>query len=364
TTLALGPIVAACGLPVAKMSGRGLSHTGGTIDKLESIPGWSPDVAEAQFRHQLQEIGLVVAGQTADLAPADRALYALRDVTGTVPSQPLIAASIMSKKLAAGADAIVLDVKCGRGALLRTRRDAQALAQTMVNIGARAGRAMTALITQMDQPLGQAVGHGLEVVEAIAALQGDGPPDFQELVETLAVEMLLLGKGPNPPGAVADAMQDELRAQLQDEIRGVIQSGAALEKFRQFVAAQGGDVACVDDPARLAQAAQRVEVAAPEAGYIQHIDTRDVGLAVVELGGGRRKKDDAIDHAVGVLLAAKVGARVAASDTLCTIHARDRDTAQRARESLLACFHIGPDPVETLSVILARVKPDVGEATA
>lgn len=358
TTLALGPIVAACGLPVAKMSGRGLSHTGGTIDKLESIPGWSPDVEEAQFRRQLAEIGLVVAGQTADLAPADRALYALRDVTGTVPSLPLIAASIMSKKLAAGADAIVLDVKCGRGALLRTYDETHALAQTMVNIGARAGRAMSALITQMDQPLGYAVGHGLEVMEAIATLRGEGPPDFQELVEALAVEMLLLGQGDSfsdDTGQAADARVDARRAQVAEAVA----SGAALEKFRAFVAAQGGDVAYVDAPDQLADAPVVLEVAAPSDGYVKSIDSRGVGLAVVEMGGGRRKKGDAIDHAVGVVLQAKVGQQAYKGRPLCTVYARDEQTAATAQATLLDLFEVVDAPVESPPVILARVTPHV-----
>ena len=219
TTLAAGPIVAACGLPVGKMSGRGLSFTGGTIDKLESIPGWSAELSEAQFRRQLAEIGLVVAAQTANLAPADKSLYALRDVTGTVPSLPLIAASIMSKKLAAGADAIVLDVKCGHGAFMETLENARTLSRLMVAIGDLAGRKTTALITQMEQPLGRAVGNAMEVQEAIDTLRGEGPADFQELVETVSAEMLL----------IADAAHD--REEAAGRVRAAIRSGAALAKF-------------------------------------------------------------------------------------------------------------------------------------
>ncbi|OUC07997.1 thymidine phosphorylase, partial [Litorilinea aerophila] len=262
TTLAVAPIVAACGLPVAKMIGRGLSYTGGTIDKLESFHGWTPDLDEERFRRQLQEIGLVIAGQTANLAPADKILYALRDVTGTVPSLPLIASSIMSKKLAAGADAIVLDVKCGRGAFMETVEDASRLAELMVAIGTRAGRRMTALITQMDQPLGRAVGNALEVKEAIATLQGQGPADFAELVEQVAVEMLRLAR---PTAAPAD---------LQAQVRQTVESGAALAKFRALVAAQGGDPAQVDEPDRLPQAPVVQPGPASASGYVQAIDPR------------------------------------------------------------------------------------------
>ena len=235
TTLAAGPIVAACGLPVGKMSGRGLSFTGGTIDKLESIPGWSAELSETQFRRQLADVGLVVAAQTANLAPADKTLYALRDVTGTVPSLPLIAASIMSKKLAAGADAIVLDVKCGHGAFMETLDDARTLSRIMVAIGDLAGRKTTALITQMEQPLGRAVGNAMEVQEAIDTLRGEGPADFQQLVETISSEMLLIANAAHSPEEAAA------------RVRAAIASGAALAKFAAFVAAQGGDARVVED---------------------------------------------------------------------------------------------------------------------
>ena len=343
TTLAVGPIVAACGLPVGKMSGRGLSFTGGTIDKLESISGWSPDVDDAHFARQLREIGLVIAGQTAELAPADKALYALRDVTGTVNSLPLIAASIMSKKLAAGADAIVLDVKCGRGAFMETLEEARALSHIMVDIGREAGRKVTALITQMEQPLGRAVGHALEVQEAIATLHGNGPDDFQELVEIAAAEMLLLGQG---------TPRDEGRA----VVREAITSGAAFAKFRAFVAAQGGDVDQVDHPERLPAAPVIQPLAAPGGGYIQRIDAREVGLAVVDMGGGRHKKGDPIDHRVGVVVQAKVGAQVKAGDTLCTIHAATTEAAAQAAARILAAYTIDADRVKPLPVLLDRIE--------
>ena len=351
TTLAVGPIVAACGLPVGKMSGRGLSFTGGTIDKLESIRGWNPELSESAFRRQLREIGLVVAGQTADLAPADKALYALRDVTGTVPSLPLIASSIMSKKLAAGADAIVLDVKCGQGAFMETLEDAKSLAQLMVAIGALAGRKVVALITQMEQPLGRAVGNALEVVEAIETLHGRGPKDFQTLVEAVAAEMLQVGmlQVGMPQGQQLDA--DAARQQVQ----AAIASGAALAKFRAFVVAQGGDGALVDDPTRLPHAPVRVEVPAPRAGVVHAVDSRAIGLAVVALGGGRQKKGDPIDYGVGITVHAKVGDRVAAGETLCTVHAANAAAAQSVVEQILAAYTLGDAAVAPLPIVYARV---------
>ncbi len=345
TTLAIGPIVAACGLPVGKMSGRGLGFTGGTIDKLESIHGWSPDLSEEKFRQQLREVGLVVAGQTANLAPADKSLYALRDVTGTVDSLPLIAGSIMSKKLAAGADAIVLDVKCGGGAFIETLDEAQKLAQLMVAIGTRAGRQMTALITQMAQPLGLAVGNALEVKEAIDTLEGNGPADFQELVEAVAVEMLLLG-------GQESGRTDQTAKQA---IKEAISSGAALTKFREFVAAQGGDPHMVDDPQRLPQAPVIVDVPAPQAGTVQRIDARAIGYLAMALGGGRQKKGDAIDHRVGLLSVAKVGDQVAAGDPLCIIHAASEADVADAQTHALAAYTISDAPTEPLPMIYERI---------
>lgn len=344
TTLAVGPIVAACGLPVGKMSGRGLSFSGGTIDKLESIPGWSADLSEAAFRRQLADVGLVVAGQTANLAPADKQLYALRDVTGTVPSLPLIAASIMSKKLAAGADAIVLDVKCGRGAFMETEEAARELADLMVEIGARAGRRMTALVTQMDQPLGNAVGNALEVAEAIDTLHGRGPADFQELVETVAAEMLSLGTA----GELTPA---DARARIAAAMAG----GDALAKFREFVVAQGGDPAPVDDPGLLPVAPVQMDVVARAGGSVAAIDAREVGLAAVDLGGGRRRKADAIDHRVGILFAAKIGAVVRPGERLCTIHAADEAAAEAAAARVEAAYTLTDAPVSPPPILLARI---------
>ena len=347
TTLAVGPIVAACGLPVGKMSGRGLSFTGGTIDKLESITGWSAELTEAQFRQQLQAIGLVVAGQTADLAPADKMLYALRDVTGTVPSLPLIAASIMSKKLAGGADAIVLDVKCGQGAFMETLDDARELAHLMVEIGRRAGRQVTALITQMDEPLGVAVGNALEVKEAIATLHGHGPADFQTLVETVAVNMLRL--------AASDQTQADTMEQAQASVRAALQTGAAFAKFRTFVAAQGGDAAIVDMPERLPVAPVQLPVLAGETGYVQTINAREIGLAAVDLGGGRQKKGEPIDHRVGVLVYAKVGAQVTPTTELCQGHAADMASGEAAVKRVRAAYTLGAEEVAPLPILLDRI---------
>ena len=339
TTLTVGPVVAACGLPVGKMSGRGLSFSGGTIDKLEGIPGWSAGLSAEHFRRQLREVGLVVAAQTATLAPADQILYALRDVTGTVPSLPLIAGSIMSKKLAAGAQAIVLDVKCGRGAFMESLPQARELAQLMVSIGRGAGRRVTALVTAMEQPLGQAVGNNLEVREAIETLHGKGPPDFQQLTQEVASEMLLLG---DPQlHFEQDAKGEEAgRESARRKVQEAIDSGAAFAKFVDFVGAQGGDTTVVNSPERLAKAPVRLELQAKRGGLIDAVDARAVGLAVVALGGGRQQKGDAIDHRVGVILAKKVGERVDPGDTLCTIHAADATAAHSAAARVLDAYSI------------------------
>lgn len=343
TTLAVGALVAACGLPVGKMSGRGLSYTGGTIDKLESIAGWTPDLSEEHFRRQLREVGLVIAGQTSNLAPADKTLYALRDVTGTVPSLPLIASSIMSKKLAAGADAIVLDVKCGHGAFMETLDAARALARLMVAIGTHAGRQVVALITQMEQPLGHAVGHALEVREAIATLHGQGPPDFQSLVMALASEMLLLG------GRATDAVA------AQAQIEHAIKTGAAFDKFKQFVAAQGGDTTMIDQPERLPRAPVTIPVPSPGHGYVERLLAREVGLAVVDLGGGRHQKGDPIDHRVGAVIQAKVGDQVQQGATLGVVHAASEEAGHVAAQRILAAYRFGDAPVTPLPVIYERI---------
>jgi pyrimidine-nucleoside phosphorylase len=339
TTLLVAPLVAACGIPVAKMSGRGLGLSGGTLDKLESIAGFNVNLTEAQFREQAKEIGLVLSGQTKDLAPADGKLYALRDVTATVPSLPLIASSIMSKKLAAGANGIVLDVKVGAGAFMANLDDARALARTMVDIGTNAGRDMVALLSDMNQPLGLAVGNALEVAEAIEALNGDGPADFLGHCLEIAAHMLqLAGQGQRWTDF------DETRAYLVEQI----ENGSAREKFRQMVEAQGGDVRMVDDPSLLPQARIIETVNAEQAGYLAQVAADHVARAAFELGAGREKKGDLIDYAVGVKLHCKVGDQVKHGDTLATIHANDRARADRCREHLKRAFAYSESPAGPL----------------
>jgi pyrimidine-nucleoside phosphorylase len=336
TTLVVQPLVAACGVPVGKMSGRGLGSSGGTLDKMESIAGWRLDLTLDQFKRQLAEIGLVLAGQTAALAPADGKMYALRDVTATVASVPLIAASIMSKKLAAGADAIVLDVKLGSGAFMSTVEEARELAQVMVNIGKDAGRQMVALLSDMNQPLGQAIGNALEVKEAIETLQGGGPPDFWAHCREVAAQMVRLA------GKAADM------AEAQEMVTAVRDNGRAWVKFRAMVAAQDGDLRQLDEPERLPAAAIRRPVAAPRAGTIAAMDTAGIGWTAVHLGGGRLVKSDRIDHAVGIILPAKIGDTFAAGDELAVIHANDADKAAQAEADLLAALTWSDDPVPPL----------------
>ena len=294
TSLALTPIVASLGIPVAKMSGRGLGHTGGTIDKLESIPGFSTQLEDDAFEEQVNSIGISIMGQTKDLAPADKLLYALRDVTATVDQISLIASSIMSKKLAAGADAILLDVKTGSGAFMKEESDAIQLAKEMVEIGKSAGRKMTAVITNMDEPLGMAVGNILEVKEAIDTLKGNGPDDFVELIETLASHMLILG------GAVKDFDEGLMR------VRESIQSGKALDKFKQFVAAQGGDTKYIDHPELFEQADVIEEIRSEQDGFVGSIDAQEMGICSLILGGGRETKESVIDPTVGLVFSKKV----------------------------------------------------------
>jgi pyrimidine-nucleoside phosphorylase len=326
TTLVVGPVVASLGVPVGKMSGRGLSFSGGTLDKLESISGWRASLTITEFKEQLRTVGLVIAGQTADLAPADGKLYALRDVTGTVPSLPLIASSIMSKKIAGGADGIVLDVKTGRGAFMEEETDAVRLADLMLRIGRSLGRRMAAVISDMSQPLGRAVGNALEVREALETLCGAGPPDFREHSIIVAGEMLRL----------AEIARDEEEGRKLAQ--GALDSGRALDKFRQFVAAQGGDPRQIDDPDLLPRARWVEPLLSPCSGYLAAIDAREVGLAILDLGGGRAKKGDPIDHAVGVVLSAKVGDWVERDQPLLVIHANDAVRLQEARARLLRAY--------------------------
>lgn len=306
TSLALTPIIAALGVPVAKMSGRGLGHTGGTIDKLECFDGFTTALSEEQFAGNVNTIGIAIAGQTANLAPADKKLYALRDVTATVDQMSLIASSIMSKKLASGSDAIVLDVKTGNGAFMKKLEDSRALAKEMVSIGTMAGKKTVAVITDMDQPLGRAVGNSLEVREAIDTLRGEGPADFKEVVFALGSQMLMLA------GRAAD--EKEARALME----GVIEDGSALDKFAQFVRAQGGDAAPVYDTSLLPVAGKTLEVTAKESGYVHRILAEDIGIACMTLGGGRETKESAIDLSVGIILEKKNGDAVSDGEVLAT----------------------------------------------
>jgi pyrimidine-nucleoside phosphorylase len=336
TTLVVEPVVAACGLPVGKMSGRGLGFSGGTLDKMESIPGYRTDLTIAEFLNQLGKIGLVLTGQSADLAPADGKLYALRDVTGTVQSIPLIASSIMSKKLAAGAHAILLDVKVGVGAFMTTLEDARQLSQLMVSVAVHAGRRALALLADMNQPLGYSVGNALELREAIETLQGNGPADFHQHCIEVAAHMLQLG------GLVSDPQRGRDMAQES------IDSGKGLEKFKQLVQAQGGDPAVIDNPANLPRARFIQEIAAPRSGHLKSINARLVGEAAVHLGAGRTRKGDPIDHAVGIVIAHKVGDRVQAGERLFTIHANQQDLMKEAIQQTLEAHAWSDDPVDPL----------------
>jgi pyrimidine-nucleoside phosphorylase len=333
TTLVVAPLICAAGLHVGKMSGRGLGFTGGTLDKLESIPGYQSDLTVEEFLTQLKAVHIVVTGQSADLAPADGKLYALRDVTATVDSLPLISSSIMSKKIAAGANGIVLDVKVGHGAFMRTEQDAQALASMMVDIGRSMGRRVRAVISDMNQPLGNAVGNAVELREALETLNGQGPTDFRIHCLTIATHMLLL----------SGRAQDE--AEARTELGHLLNNGQALAKFREWIAAQGGDVGTVDDPSRLPTARYVREVAAPRSGYIAGLNARDVGLTSMLLGGGRAKKGDQVDHAVGIVLHAKIGHYVAEGGPLLTIHASDEAKLSGARQRLLAAYEWSDSPV-------------------
>ena len=336
TTLAVAPMVACLGLPVGKMSGRGLGFSGGTLDKLESIPGFRVDLSIEEFFANLKKHGIVVAGQTADLAPADGKLYALRDVTATVPSLPLIASSIMSKKIAGGADAIVLDVKTGSGAFMKTVEEALALGKIMAEIGEGIGRRVTVIISDMNQPLGKAVGNALEVREAIETLRGGGPEDFREHCLVVAAHMLVLGE------KASDA--DVGRRMLVE----AIETGKALAKFREWIEAQGGDARVADELSLLQEAACVQTVPAPLTGYLAGVDAMEVGLTAVELGAGRMKKGDPVEHSVGIEVHRKVGDRVAGGEPLFTIHAQDETSLSKASDRLLAACRWSQEPVEPL----------------
>jgi pyrimidine-nucleoside phosphorylase len=338
-SIPLAPMVVACGVPVPMISGRGLGHSGGTLDKLESIPGFRTDLSLDAYRAQVARIGCALIGQTKDLAPSDKTLYALRDVTATVECIPLICGSILSKKLAEGIDALVLDVKFGRGAFMKTIAEARQLAAALVAVGRAGGKNVRALLTAMDQPLGRAVGNALEVAESIACLRGAGPADLMEVTYALGAHMLMLG----------GVAKDEAEARVKLEC--VVRDGSALAKFREIVSAQGGDARAIDDPARLPQAMLKVPLPAPRAGVVSEVDAMAVALAALRLGAGRAKAADRIDPAVGVDALVKIGERVAAGAPLCVIHASDETALAEARRMLAAAITVGDAAPATAPLI-------------
>ena len=343
-SLALAPLAAACGVKVPMISGRGLGHTGGTLDKLEAIPGFRVDLPVERFREIVRTVGACLIGQTARLAPADRKLYALRDVTATVESIPLIAASIMSKKLAEGIDGLVLDVKVGRGAFMKTRDDARALARALAGIGRSMGKRVTALLTSMEQPLGRAVGNALEVAEAVETLRGGGPADLREVTVALAAEMLLLGGAAAGPAAARAAVES------------AIADGRGLAKLAEIVAAQGGDPEAIRDPARLPRAPSLHEVPAPASGFVRAIDAEAIGLASVALGAGRARVEDRIDPAVGIVVHRKVGDPVERGEPLCTIHhGPGGEGPDRVAARVAAAYAIGDEAPPARAILLERM---------
>ena len=336
TTIAVGPIVAACGVPVGKMSGRGLGHTGGTLDKLEAIPGFDVDLSVDRFVEQVKDVGLAIVGQTGDLVPADKQLYGLRDVTATVDILPLIASSIMSKKIAGGADAIVLDVKVGDGAFMKTLEDARALAETMLELGRHANREVVCLLTDMDQPLGAAVGNALEIVEARDTVRGEGPPDLTELALDACARLLALSD------LDVDVEEGRRRAEA------AVGNGSALAIYERWIQAQGGD----PDPDVLPRAPVIHELRAPIGGYVARLGATDIGQAALHLGAGRTAKGDEIDHSVGVVCHAKRGARIAEGDVLAEVHARTEEQARIGAAEVLAAYEIGDVPAPKRPLLL------------
>jgi pyrimidine-nucleoside phosphorylase len=339
TSLAVGPVVAACGVPFGKMSGRGLGHTGGTLDKLESIPGFRVELTVDEFLAQVREVGLAIIGQTADLVPADKLLYGLRDVTATVDNVSLIAASIMSKKIAAGADAIVLDVKVGDGAFMKTLEAARELAQMMLELGKHAGREVVCVLTDMDQPLGSAVGNALEIRETVATLRGDGPADFTELVLGASAHLL----------ALSDLGIDEAEGRRRAD--AAVQDGSALALYERWISAQGGD----PSEAALPTAPVVRKVSANEDGFVTAIGATDIGMAALRLGAGRQTKEASIDHAVGILCLKKRGDAVVAGDVLAEVHARDETGAERADAEVRAAYELGGEAPATRPIVLETI---------
>lgn len=343
-SLVLTPIVASLGVPVAKMSGRGLGHTGGTIDKLESFSGFSTEISEEKFIDSVNTIGIAIAGQTANLAPADKKLYALQDVTATVDQMSLIASSIMSKKLASGADAIVLDVKTGNGAFMQKEEDAIALAKAMVDIGNRAGKQTVAVITDMDEPLGNAVGNALEIKEVIDALHGDGPEDLMEVVYALGTQMLLLAKR---------AEDEEIARNLITES---IQERKALKKFAEFIENQGGNREEILHPDMLPKARYVIPVLAEEEGCIERILAQDIGIACMTLGGGRENKESTIDHGVGIILTKKISDTVKKGETLALIHANSKEKAVLASNLVKNAYQIAKEPAKKAPMVKCIIR--------
>jgi len=338
-SLILAPLAACCNVAIPMISGRGLGITGGTLDKLESIPGYRTDLSDDEFLHVVNTCGCAITGQTGQLAPADKKLYALRDVTGTVASIPLITASIMSKKMAAGIDSLVLDVKWGKGAFMKTREDAQVLAQSMVNVGTEMGKGMAALITDMNQPLGRTAGNALEIVETIESLSGNGPSDLMEITMTLCAQMLLL----------TDRAASTVEA--FDLLSKKLSSGEALAKFKEMVKLQGGDPSVVDNPELLPKAAIQKAIPAPEAGYIVSVDAEGIGKACLMLGAGRQKTDDVIDFAVGASGIAKMGQAIEKGQPLVVLHANDEKLLSAAEKLAGAAFGISEKQIKPPALI-------------
>ena len=343
TSLVVTPIVASLGIKVAKMSGRGLGHTGGTIDKLEAIPGFNTSLSQKEFERIVNEVGIAITGQSGELAPADKLLYALRDVTATVDSMPLIASSIMGKKLAADDDCIVLDVKTGSGSFMKTLDDSKKLAELMVGIGKQAGKSMSALITDMDIPLGNAIGNSLEVIEAIETLKGKGPEDFTEVCTALASEMLYLA-------------QKGSRVECENMVKETIENGSALETFAKMVRAQGGDAECIFDTSKFPTAKYSYEVKAQQDGFVYSVDTEGYGVASLLLGAGRNTKEDEIDYSAGIMLKAKTGDRVLKGDTIATLYANDEKLFATAEKKLVASTEIKPEKPTKRPLVLARIE--------
>lgn len=343
TTLVVGPMITAAGGKLAKMSGRGLGHTGGTIDKLESIPGFKTDLSIEKFIDNVNKYGIAVAGQTSNLDPADKMMYALRDVTATVDNTALIASSIMSKKLASGTDKIVLDIKTGSGAFMKTEKEARELAELMVGIGNDAGRKTVAVISKMDQPLGRAVGNSLEVIEAIESLKGNGPDDLMELCYTLGANMLVM------------AGISKYIAEAKDRLEMTIRDGSALETFRSMVKAQGGDTGVINDYSVLGESAEIYQVKAKKSGYVSKINAKEIGMCSMLLGGGRKEKNDNIDFVVGIYILKKIGDYVEENDVIAEIHSESKESAKAIEDRILASYEFSTEKIERDSVIIDTI---------